>query len=395
MNTKASFLSFLDSEVERLERIEKRPGWTRWAILAALGTSLWLASAELQTLHFAWDRFAYLLLVVFIAHKVLKDLNLLLSASRSEQNQPRIFTLQIVGYQLRRFGAIGIASYALLLKLTYDLTFLSPPFFRVLCLALLVWNILTNTLGVLISYSDFPIPNTARAGIRVSSLALSLVLDTLLVWYLWKSWLSLSFSPSIGELRIVGITVAIYWLLRFLIDATGPNTFLDILYRIRRELYLGQLSLDDARNQTDIALSGMSISYYFQPSVTDILTVAESAERTISLLHKELTEIQRILKGCITTKTIRHARQIALSAKQHSNESFSMISTLESKLNRMSFRERVVSFIAPTAAHELQVIKETLRPSIQKLRQKSTRLKKLITKVTNRIEAVLGEAESM
>ena len=139
----------------------------------------------------------------------------------------------------------------------------------------------------------------------------------------------------------------------------------------------------------------MSISYYFQPSVTDILTVAESAERTISLLHKELTEIQRILKGCITTKTIRHARQIALSAKQHSNESFSMISTLESKLNRMSFRERVVSFIAPTAAHELQVIKETLRPSIQKLRQKSTRLKKLITKVTNRIEAVLGEAESM
>ena len=62
---KTNFLPFLESEINYLYNEFKRPGWSKWIIIASLSTILWLLIQEFQISKYNFDNIKLLLVVIF------------------------------------------------------------------------------------------------------------------------------------------------------------------------------------------------------------------------------------------------------------------------------------------------------------------------------------------
>jgi hypothetical protein len=88
----------------------------------------------------------------------------------------------------------------------------------------------------------------------------------------------ISYSYSFGsdevkliDVKVAALLIAVFFLIKRLVDKKSANPLYRSLVRIRRKLAFGELSLDDATKQAEIAMAGMNIEDVFQEDIKIIL----------------------------------------------------------------------------------------------------------------------------
>lgn len=269
---RADLLDALKTEIASQENKLRRPGWSTWALLGALTAVAWYGLHELET---AKSNLHYLL-AVFLIFSILTELwssfRLALEPqSDRPQGQLRFVPWHFMGSQrilmlahLFRWACLAAAAWNFL------------PVFSALGWYLLIYlgiNLLLAFLGFISSFGDVlcPLPTGQRA--RLSSLILILPGLGGAVWLL----MFLSHQPvcDFAAIRLGLATGGGLLLIVMLCDGLSPLPILQMLQDIQRDLSFGKITVQQAAQQTDIALAGMRLSDVLQRELQPLVNAFE------------------------------------------------------------------------------------------------------------------------
>jgi len=377
------FLKYLDTEISRIEKTQTKPGWTRWALLGALGTCVWLASYEFEKIVFNWQHVSFLIISFFVLAETLRDINHVISKTNNANQQGKFFTIELFGYQIRRFSLLGILFYSLLLKAANDFTIQSLPFFRSICILIFAYNIILSAGSFVLSFSRLPIPTSIRPVIKNSHDFFSLVIDLYLLSSVLLSGSILISQLNMSEMRLVIIFGVIYWLLRILLDVSQENPLVESLRHIKSNLILERINLDSAKQQTDIALSGISYSEYLQKYVSDFLNLSNKIEQVIYIQEKECQHIQLLLKKKLSDKNIILIKSLFHSIRQHFEEIDQCFIKGRSILSKIYNQSKIIKVISTNTEQDLDALGKRLNESIDRLSKRSDSLSRNTNKIFN------------
>jgi hypothetical protein len=399
MNSDPSWLlKFFDSEIHRIEEQQKKPGWTRWALMGALGTCAWLASHELEISNIGWRMFSFLLLSIFITVESLRDIDSLIAFSRRSKSNTRIFTTDLFGYHIRRFTLLNIAMYAFLLKTAFDFKYPSLPYFREVCIALYSFNILQSIGGFVISFLAFPFGTRAKSYMGIGIPLIGLCFDIFFIASLIVTFKALPNLPTTGDLRIVAFVAIVFWLLRMLLDSSAANPMLNSLLEIRRSYALGVIDQNAAKRQFDTALSGMSVADYFHGRVTEIVDRATALEAQQQDLNVQLAHLRAMFRSKPSKKSDAILEALMRSVRQLSDDTVKKTAELEKAIELIQNRLRVLDKLTVLSHEDIRPFLDRIVEGIHRFGnsvkdvdatleslKSQSRFKKLVKDMNNKI----------
>ena len=290
MLEKDRVLRLLDSEIDYALSKQRRPGWTTWVLVAALGTVFWLffsetnlaivSTSDLVLLFISISVFMDSILglcklIAFQAHDEVSGARFFLSSERAK------FLPQVV-VRIIHFGLIIVLLTLLdrqLLWLYKDAIYV----FYGLTLFLELWDLVASFFRVPLT-RGFDLRDKVSLVTFVAILCLLVLLMLLSVYTLLSKYTIFDFV----EIRMSGLLVAASFLFFFLSLGSAENPLVASLIEIRRALTLGGMELNTAIKQADIAIVGMRVEDVLQEDVRKILGFYEKAKMQIFETQKKM-----------------------------------------------------------------------------------------------------------
>jgi hypothetical protein len=276
----------IDVEIARIQSEETEHGVTRWALLLALGTTLWLALDALGQIPGRRPTWVHLefILGFCLALDALRSVSVLLHSSNDAflQDAGRYhFTRVAMGSRRRPLANMTARG----LLLCAAAIWLSDGPLRVWSV---VWPYgfvaIASALFLILSRLDVPIPawrQVPRAklakvitalfwGSIPASMAGAALSHVLVCWVLWEAH-----AVGVADVQFSGLVVGAAEVVSRL-SATGANSMmLGLLRRLRRDLSLGKLDVTSAAHEFEVAVMGMTFSDLVQEDVAKILRLFE------------------------------------------------------------------------------------------------------------------------
>lgn len=339
----SQLLHVFETEIRRIETERTRPGWTRWALVGALGTSFWFFSLQLDQAHIDWWRVASLLLAIFIVLDLIRGLDRLLSISGESAASLKIFHLSTFGLQLRRSVALKVIMYSFLVYTVWTLSVPTPLAFKPFCITIYASNCLGAIVAFASSYSSYPVPTKWKPWIRYTIAGLTSTIDVYLVYCLTIIAQSMTNLPTLTEARVAGLVAAAFWLIDLLLDSSGPHPLLLSLYEVQRSYALGQIDGETARRQFDAALTGMTFTDY---ALYEIVQRSNKLERETISLKADLLRLRRLLRRSsdVSDKTL--AQILFRSCRDRLKVTQSSLLTIKQAIDDLPNRMKTVSYLA-------------------------------------------------
>lgn len=277
-------LRLLDFEIEKLRSEDKQPGWTIWALLGSLATIIWLLLRQFPQNNLSWPNIFSLVLFVSICLDTITFLyKVCLVNEETSPIEPRF------GYTKTLFStkrALGLLEFLRIIILLVILYFTAMPKLYSLPLWFLYSSSAALSLIFLIlTFFRLPIslsPNLHLCS-KVSIVIIFVGLPTLGLVGLSKELFMKNSLPTIPEWRIAGLLFAIMSLLSLLAKTQQQSHLLPILLNLRRDLVLEKIDIASAKQQIDIALTGLRVDHIFQEDVSKVLWHLN--ERNIAYKH--------------------------------------------------------------------------------------------------------------
>lgn len=334
----AQLIRLLEFEIGRIRAEIQRPGWTRWALLGSLAAILWLALAEFEahTILMQNVLFVFLLLSTLSSNiSFLRELLLQRVSNRSRSLRFEFSTTLLGPTRPSVLVAFGKAVTLLAIAATLPsqpgrLCMISIYVFYGIMLFLFV-------AGLLASYINLPIPRYSLnfpAGHRILFLILFLT-SAIGVYGLATLIYSKVVWPTVFDWRVGGLAMTASVLLLWLAKGDPEIPLLQSLINIRRSLGLGEVSIESAKQQADIALSGMRISDVLQGQVVEIVSKINEAASRIDHATLELTGAKKLIKEK-GTALLPEERAIISATMQSSDEHITGATTTVAELKAKS-----------------------------------------------------------
>ncbi len=361
IESKETFTNYLNSEIDQLREDIKMPGWTNWAVLAALASIGWFIIQEAEKNIFNLEQIYLLFIILSMAYTVLREFYDFFKPNQSNR-RIRYFTLDILFREKRLAIVINIIQACLMVFL---LTHFSTQVGRIpYYLSLFHYGfILFSPIFVLIiensikkfTATNFYIPDIQNynipVGISFSSKrknkvvmnlsAMPSIIMFIVVSYLLTNYSlfyfhlhGLAINPiAFSSLKLAILVFSIFLLLRLLVYSQQTSPTLKELVNIRRDLMFGNIDFEMAKRLAEISVSGLNKSAIIQREITNcIMTLqgidtelnkaAQKNKIALSQLQEmkgnEDLESQRTLWETIRDATLSHfrqARKIYLSDK--------------------------------------------------------------------------------
>jgi len=334
-------LALLDNEIQYVRSESERPGWTGWALLGAIGAIAWLLLDTIEQGAFHWANVGVLVLLGSFSVGAVSTLSIALrsSAQPSGRAQATRFTLSHRTPSPVRVVLLLRVAYSVVIIVITSLVRTRIPLF----LALVIWaahGVLALGLCLLfvITYRPVALPmalstsvllrrgslvDVAVYGVLATGCAISLVNS------------STAISPD--DIRIAGLSLVLYHLLRILAGMGSSVPVLGALVTIRRQLALGQMDIETAIRQTDIALSGLQVSDILQEDLRELLGFwAQYAAETGKLCEKASALRQIVERPTRNHDTDDHDKAIVESLIQaiesHSTKATEVLESITKSL---------------------------------------------------------------
>jgi hypothetical protein len=284
-------LKLLDSEIGLLTQRQKNSGWTSWALVGAL---VGIALTLLGQWEAGWPTgetwlVAYVVLT-FAAHAGLSLVRLLKGDSSKLRGITRFqFGLQRAS---RTMIALAFAQLSILCGVLFWAdSFSSWSKWLVGSLLGLVSVLIVLSLGFLAAFNHVPHEvEPAKSTLKPTHQAISSVVGfgLGLIPLVMTSRDLLRLAPTALDIKVGCLFVAAGFLLTALLDEVNGQPVIDKLLRLRRELVLGGISIEEAAAQMEIELLGMRVSDVFRDSAIEFI---KSAARISSRCAESIAPI--------------------------------------------------------------------------------------------------------
>jgi hypothetical protein len=282
-----SLVEYIDYEILRSNNQKKQYGWNVWGLTLCMATLMWLffdyvESRELGI--FGIARAFLLMYEIFVFITLLyKSIEVLLVGF--EQERPFHFITSNASVSAL---ILSLFENAAILLVVSWLGFVITKW--------LFWMLLFQTLFVLVVlgfyfwlyYSDLPVfASPIKGNNRLIYSAFFLVPAVLILIVVVAAFGELMPLLTIQYFRAAILLMAVYVLFKILTTVLKTDSLSATLYRIRSELSLGKIKVEDAANKTDIILNGMRASDVFQKEISAFMKQSFEVSELMSVIDAE------------------------------------------------------------------------------------------------------------
>ena len=363
-------LKLLDFEIERLKSEDKQPGWTIWALLGSLATIIWLLLKQFPQNDLSWLNIFTLLLFISISVDIIKFLyKLCLVPKETSPIEPRFGYTKTIFSSAR---ALCFLDSLQIIALLVILNFTSMP--KLYSFPIWLWYgslAVMNFIGFILSFRRIPFPLSTDLKPRFKDIIVIILLGlpTLGLFGLAKELFVNNPLPTICECRIAGLLFAIMTLTRLLARTQQQSHLFPILLNLRRDLILENLDIESAKQQIDIALTGLRVDHIFQEDVSEILGYINEGNMAYQCVSKELKLLEEILSHA-QAHTAKEDDATVVKALQNSIEcnltradaAHKNTKTAAEKIGR---RFRFLESANPTIHNDLKSIQEKISCAVE------------------------------
>lgn len=359
-DTTGLFLSYINDEINQIREDIKMPGWTNWAVMAAVASIIWLLIIEVEKGVFKIEQICLIYIILVLFSSFLRNLYELLKPITSD-NRIRYISIDLIFKEKRFTFVINIFQACLMVYLLWNFSSQSgtvPYYLAIISYGIYIISPLIIYLGYFISrkiynynlyFPDnknaympigFSLSSKRKSKVTLNLYALPSI--TMPIIYLYLSFkysqlyiylFGLSLDPTVfSNFRIAILCFSILTLLRLFIFNEETSPTLKELVDIRRDLIFGNIDLEMAKKLTEVSLSGLNKSTIIQMETRNCITTLQKidaelnkAEQKIKIASSELEknntndlDAQRTLWETFRDATLAHfrvARSIYLSDK--------------------------------------------------------------------------------
>lgn len=384
-------IDMLEFEIGHVRSEESKPGWSKWALMGGIATTVWLLTQELEQNRVIGRRILFLFLSFSLAYEAVKQVSSVIFKVLPAQAKGRFVVASSRFSHGRQLMLFEMVRYLSLLVIAWRVAegFMSRPY-RLVTIVFFGFNALLVGMVFVISFVSFPIPEPSPEP-RIINRAVRgiLLISGLSATIVSVSWLlndSLSFT--IPEYRIGGLLFVISLILLLLAKGQPQTPLLETLVGIRRSLGLGQLDFDSARRQVEIALQGMTVSDVLQNDLVRLLAEWERGGIHLETASKELEAFSQTFKA-ESSQTHEGVKLLCLvldSIDKHADETRKALDLVDPQLIKLKQRMALYERLSPTSKTSLALLQKRLEEAFEGFTSKNkafqTRLAELKARVS-------------
>lgn len=348
VDAKESFISYLNNEIDQIREDIKMPGWTNWAILAALASIVWLIILEIEKNVFNFDQIFLLYIILSLTYFIFRDIYDFAKPNQANR-KIRFLTTDVLLRENKFAFIINIAQASLVVILlihfstqvgtfTYYLSlfFYGMMFFSPILLFLIDKSVksFTHTNFYIPDSLDYPISFSSpslqkKFTILMSILNPSLFINIIILYasikysLLYFNLFGITINPAtFSSLKIAILTFSIFLLIKVWIHNEQISPTLKELVEIRRDLMFGNINTDMAKKLAEISISGLNKSAIIQREIGNCILTLQGIDTELNKAtqknqiasaqyqtNNENPESQQVLWETIRDATLVHLRQ--------------------------------------------------------------------------------------
>jgi hypothetical protein len=355
----------LDSEIVHIRSEYERPGWTRWALLGGIASTIWLIMDRVELSSFNVTNVSILFLAFSLLFYLFISLSTLLDSPRAGSRTGDRFRLTNRWFALSRSGILLFLAHIVVVIVTaYSVqAYVLWPFTVTIYV---VYGLLALVLLLLFTLTYFPYPFSVRPGSPITSTMFNLVLIVgslaPAVAYL-HSVINSPNAANIDDFRIAALFIVLYYLSRTLVGLRGKTPILSSLVTTRRELLLGRIDIDIATQQIDIALAGLRVSDILHEDVRELLELRGAYSAEMCKASKKTKAMRATIKDITKSgekpdeQDLSIVESLADSIQSHVQKGSEIQDEIDQRLQRF---DRKVIFLAHSSREAGPAITEVL-----------------------------------
>lgn len=357
-----SLIELLEFEITHVRSEEARPGWTTWALLGGLATMLWLLTREFEQHQVNTDDALFLFLILALTYDSVRMIINALSKPMPLRNG-RFISFSIHFSQDRSLMLFMLIRSAMLLVIASQTQLFVGKTFQILTVLFYGFDLFATLGAFVLTYTQFAVPVPPKGSRVVVVFRITVIAGGMLAALVCISVLYKKPNFSIFEYRISGLVFGISVLLSILARSHRRMPLLETLVGIRRSLALGQLDLDSAQRQTEIALQGMTASDALQSQLVSLLADLERGGIHLEAASKEFEAFLTTLKshgseGSQAKDTLINV--LIQSVNRHRQEVKTALESFAAKRDKLHSRMYAYRRISPEVESSLLLLRRKL-----------------------------------
>ena len=296
--TVSEFLEFINCEINSIRVKTDRPGWTLWALAAAIVSLLWLLIGLLEAQEFSLDGIRHWFLALFFFQPALQIVvSIIDSDAFCGKGSSRFYLANKLFNSNRSAAVLNLVISVLISVWISNAEWHSILFILIIVYTTLVLEALSNIIALIISFIPMPIPKSTPTASRALIIGMTVMYMTS-----GLSFLILAISEGIdsinyAELKIGGLSFGILYLFRIILNIRRPPILLKSLEEIRRSLALGKSDLSSSIRQADVALLGLKVADVLQNEIEEYIQLSSEYNERCVGLRKKLSIAGETLEG--------------------------------------------------------------------------------------------------
>ncbi|TSA25689.1 hypothetical protein D4R71_04875 [bacterium] len=291
-NEKELLYNFISSEIDNINKENRKPGWTKWAILVSMATLFWLLFGLLEAANFCLKNIALYIIIFCFIYDFFSLIGNLLSPQLETKN--RFFYTNEDLTSTRFSLLINIIKYLMLIILinnfvfVLNLTLLKVTFFI---------NLILTCIVFLLTFIKIPLYLKKK---KSQYLLLIYLFYYLFIVYKVLVFFSKNLSLiSIIDLKISLTLCAIFYLI-YLLSKSWSNKSIRsqlLLIGLRKDLVLKDTNLKEIKERLDVILDGLKVSAIFQGYTDKYLIISEEINQISDETEQIVYELDKLLSA--------------------------------------------------------------------------------------------------
>ena len=292
-------IHFLEYEINNRISAAKQPGWTTWAILGALASSLWLMLTVIEaSATLSWSKMLFLFLLLSASFDFLLLISRIVSYNKENvigsSSRFEHFDASIGESRLFIFGVF--VRSLILVYIFQQNQLLFNPFIYISGYFFLVLNSIITGISLILSFLHLPFPKTPESKFK------------------WFSRVFIFVWHGAGLITVIGLIVIVYdrqilvtipeWktgllfftmslLLLIMVRSKHSSVLLNQLRDIHKKLSLDQIDSNAAIKQVDIIMNGLRLGDILQPEINDVLNILKTLKLNFENYSSEISVLEK------------------------------------------------------------------------------------------------------
>jgi hypothetical protein len=295
--SKDQLLDALDNEIAKISANQTAAGWNQWAILGAIAALLWLLIDTWEKGRLELHNVLFLTLALSFSWDILRQSVACFDSppNKRSNQKPRFYSLNSILAATRSAILFQSLKYAALFLIAASLKtkFLLIP--QIYIGVIVVTGFFALMISLCENFPEQPSkPNKILHRVQRVIVVFFCALEFSSVIFVWGYCWLIHDTISIPDVRFALVASGIVYLVSLAVNNRVPTVFLESFQTIRHELTFDRISLQDAMVQTDLLLTGKTLSQALQPHFNKLMDTLKEAHSCLRVSHAQIVNIKNL-----------------------------------------------------------------------------------------------------